>query len=208
MSFLVCPICGKSSSLNRFDPSAFDLDVYAQSVTGLGKGKGFAVTGRHSILHSSTTTMIKDRMLDLLLLLHNEGVLRKSEIIKKLKIKQIDEEYYAHKALVEEKNRKMNRLSEELGAARALIDEKNRRIRNLSDQLLESNAYLDDESGEVEENNRVTQEQAADILNEIESELGEDFRTYEDDPVGELRTTIKRLMDDYRASLALREEYR
>lgn len=47
---LVCLLCGKSSSLYRFDPRGFEDDIFVQNLQGLGRGRGFKVKKATSIL--------------------------------------------------------------------------------------------------------------------------------------------------------------
>ena len=56
MSQLACPLCGRFVSLNGFDPSNFESDIYAVNRTGLGRGRGFAVSESFSVLGESTIT--------------------------------------------------------------------------------------------------------------------------------------------------------
>jgi hypothetical protein len=56
MSQLACPLCGRFVSLNGFDPSNFESDIYAVNRTGLGRGKGFSVGPRFSVLGDLTIT--------------------------------------------------------------------------------------------------------------------------------------------------------
>ena len=56
MSQLACPLCGKYTSLSRFDPSGFESDIYAVDMIGLGRGRGFAVGPSFSVLDESTIT--------------------------------------------------------------------------------------------------------------------------------------------------------
>jgi hypothetical protein len=56
MSQLACPLCGRFVSLNGFDPSSFESDIYAVNRTGLGRGRGFAVSEIFSVLGDLTIT--------------------------------------------------------------------------------------------------------------------------------------------------------
>ena len=71
---LLCPLCGKNTSLTKYDPESFDMDVYVQDFRGLGRGKGFVSLGRRSILHDRAALgpLVK-RVVDLVELLHDEG---------------------------------------------------------------------------------------------------------------------------------------
>jgi len=104
--------------LKNFDPSSFDLDIYAQNVTGLGRGRGFQVISKSSVLHSEVTRIIKQRLLDLLLLLYKNDRLSKSELQGKFGLVDA-EELEATSALLEESRMKVKRLKEVLGAIHA-----------------------------------------------------------------------------------------
>ena len=76
-----CPLCGKNSSLESFDPSQLDDDVYAIQVVGLGRGRGFKTVGRHSLLDDEEVMEpIKDRLFDLVDLLRKHGTISDDEI--------------------------------------------------------------------------------------------------------------------------------
>jgi hypothetical protein len=85
MSFLLCPTCGKLSSLKHFHPGDFDDDVYTVDVQGLGKGRGFKTTGQASILgKNEVTEKIADRCLVLLGLFIDHDVVTEEEVRKRL----------------------------------------------------------------------------------------------------------------------------
>ena len=90
LSHVVCPLCGKNSSLRGFNPELLDLDVYVLSFAGLGRGLGFKSLGHKSILSSNNDTigMIKERLLELLLLFKKKRILRPTEILLRLNLSQ------------------------------------------------------------------------------------------------------------------------
>ena len=49
---LLCPLCGKMSSLRLYRPSHFEEDIFIQSVRGLGRGRGFRSVGVRSAFES------------------------------------------------------------------------------------------------------------------------------------------------------------
>jgi hypothetical protein len=92
MSLLICPLCGKSSSLRRFDPRSFDDDIYVKNLRGLGRGRGFEEVDRHSLLTDHVTMrMIVERILRLVSLLASRGVITEAEILSRLNIPTVDE---------------------------------------------------------------------------------------------------------------------
>ena len=50
MTHLVCPMCGLSVPLQKFNPEDVELDINVVSFRGLGRGKGFEKTNVESIL--------------------------------------------------------------------------------------------------------------------------------------------------------------
>jgi hypothetical protein len=91
MSQLICPLCGKSTSLRRYDPSGFDDDIYVKNLRGLGRGRGFEEVDRHSLLSDRTTMrMIGERILRIIALLASNDVLSEAEILSRLDITTVD----------------------------------------------------------------------------------------------------------------------
>jgi hypothetical protein len=54
---LLCPLCGRRVSLRIFNPSRFEDDILAVTVTGLGRGRGFAEINRYSVLGDPDITV-------------------------------------------------------------------------------------------------------------------------------------------------------
>ena len=91
MPMLVCPLCGKSSSLYRFDPRGFEDDVFVQTLRGLGRGKGFKVTRAQSIFDMDRTTLIEatintlcSRSVEIVNMMLENGVLTKEDLVHRL----------------------------------------------------------------------------------------------------------------------------
>ncbi len=59
---IVCPLCGKSSVADLYDPSEFDYDVYGKFVKSLGRGGGFEHSDRTSILGDEDSREILEAM--------------------------------------------------------------------------------------------------------------------------------------------------
>ena len=47
-----CPICGRNVGIRGYTPSNFEVDVLGLSFVGLGRGRGFEVSEKESILDS------------------------------------------------------------------------------------------------------------------------------------------------------------
>ena len=75
MSLWICPLCGKQCSINLYDPSNFEDDILIILLRGLGKGKGFEVVKRYSLLKGSDPELldlIRDRVAVIYDLLHED----------------------------------------------------------------------------------------------------------------------------------------
>ena len=60
-----CPLCGKVNPISRYDPSNFDNDILIVKFRGLGRGKGFEVAEKYSLLDGSNPALlalIRDRV--------------------------------------------------------------------------------------------------------------------------------------------------
>ncbi len=59
---LVCPLCGKFTSIRYFDPGSFENDVLGVDTVGLGRGRGTRVVAKFSLLDDSQLMRtIRDR---------------------------------------------------------------------------------------------------------------------------------------------------
>ncbi len=43
-------MCGKTTSIRNFDPESFEDDIYLVRFRGLGRGKGFEIAAKESLL--------------------------------------------------------------------------------------------------------------------------------------------------------------
>lgn len=98
MSFISCPLCGKNSCLNYFDPSSLDLTISIHDVKGLGRGKGFKnVNKRNAYVDSIEVKKIKHRLLDLFLFLYKNDIINEDEVAKKLSLSIQDQSEFIKK---------------------------------------------------------------------------------------------------------------
>lgn len=54
-----CPLCGKSNSTRKYDPSDFEADIIGINKVGLGQGLGFGIDAEGSILESEEPVMVR-----------------------------------------------------------------------------------------------------------------------------------------------------
>lgn len=54
-----CPLCGRTVAIRSFDPSNFDDDVIGIRFVGLGRGRGFEVAAKGSLLDSEAPVLDK-----------------------------------------------------------------------------------------------------------------------------------------------------
>jgi len=84
MSLIGCPLCGKNNSFESFNPTQLDDDVYAIRIVGLGRGRGFKTVGKYSLLNDMDVMgPIKDRVLVLVDLLHNNDIISDDELAER-----------------------------------------------------------------------------------------------------------------------------
>lgn len=92
-----CPLCGRSVSIRKFDPTEFDDDVTGIRFEGLGYGRGFGVAEKGSLLDSGDPVLdlIADRVLEISRFLMDAGILTQSMIASHLPVlasqAQVDE---------------------------------------------------------------------------------------------------------------------
>ena len=93
MPMMSCPLCGKMSSIERYNPNIFADDIFIVEVSGLGRGRGFEVTNRGSIFSAHyrmdpiidrTLGDLRDRTLDILNILDERGIIRENELLERM----------------------------------------------------------------------------------------------------------------------------
>ena len=152
----------------NLDPGNFDLDIYAQDIRGLGKGKGFATTNRGSILHSAEVrSKIAPRLLDLVQLLVNEGIVSREavrEIAGLPEEESVEAEADEKQAIRENEEERESQILDIInGLAEALGDDPDSyEAEGESDELIEKLRYFADrikdeysalkEGGEAQDN--------------------------------------------------------
>jgi hypothetical protein len=220
MSFLLCPLCGRNVSVNTFDPCSFEVDVLAQEVRGLGKGKGFASTGRHSILgRNDTVEKIADRCLALLELFINEDIITADEVRGRLGIPKVapvvereEDETQALREDIEDMRNEINTIISDIADALGMDvddietdeevdDPAVAKLKFVSTRLIDSYGATKEEEGESRG------EKIDAITSEIAEALGESADDYQpdgsdddgdgDEHVAKLRHFVHRLIDDY-----------
>jgi len=214
MSQLACPLCGRFVSLNGFDPSHFESDIYAVNRTGLGRGRGFAVSESFSVLGESTITgPIAERCRIILGLIEGRRVLSGGEAsalkvdverwkVEAMRVRRAREDLFAKLADLEgqgkywsDKALTLQRALDDYSAKLAHLEDEVRRWRNNATELrgeverLESE--LDEGDGddvEDDEELMLAMEEMQEILDRINASANTDFE-YLSDAVGFLLET-------------------
>lgn len=95
MTSIVCPLCGKHSPKGSFHPENLEDDICEVELHGLGRGRGFEVSERSSILNSDSSNDVIDRIasrvLRLVMLLKENGTITEAQIQKLLGRKEKEE---------------------------------------------------------------------------------------------------------------------
>jgi len=85
MSQFICPLCGKSNSIEKYDPSEFDLDVWAKEQVGLGRGRGFKEVSRWSLLgNGEALADMSTRLLALVGLFYENGHITREDVLEQV----------------------------------------------------------------------------------------------------------------------------
>jgi len=93
MVMMSCPLCGKMSSVERYNPNYFADDIFILELKGLGRGRGFEVTNSSSIFSPTNRTDsiidralsdLRDRTFDILNMLDERGIIRETEIVDRM----------------------------------------------------------------------------------------------------------------------------
>ncbi len=85
MSHVICPLCGRSVAADHYDPSEFDDDIMGQRFAGKGRGKGFEVSEKFSVLgddgYEDLLRRMASRALRIVKMFYDNGYLEKEEIV-------------------------------------------------------------------------------------------------------------------------------
>ena len=165
------------TSISGFDPQSLDLDIYVQSVKGLGRGRGFKVVGKQSALYkSSVTQRIKDRLLDLAEMLSDVDILSEAELCERFDLHSYDE---------------IDTLNER-------VEAKDRTIKKLRDEAESTAADREDLDDELDS-------MVSDISDALGYNWY-DKDNYDDDKLDILKSGIESLIEEYSALKAEKEE--
>ena len=83
-----CPLCGRSVSIRKFDPTNFVDDVIGIRFVGLGYGLGFGVADKGSILDSGDPVLylIADRVLEISRFFLDADIITKDMLVSHLPV--------------------------------------------------------------------------------------------------------------------------
>jgi len=197
---LACPLCGRFVSLRHFDPRGFESDIYAVNRTGLGRGKGFAVSETFSVLGDRAITgPIASRCREILGLIEGQKPPRYGEVSflkaefeawkrEALEGRKVLEDLRAEVAELEGQSRywrnealNLRRIGEDHAAELAGLEDETRRWRTMVAELtseikrLESYLGDQDEDDEEDEEETLAMEEMQEILDRINASANTDF---------------------------------
>jgi hypothetical protein len=203
MRFLVCPLCGKSSTLRAFADAAFTGDILTQTFRGLGRGRGFAVASRDVLLDDNPTTrLIGSRALALVVTLLDHQLLAADTARRTLGFPGTDADDERLAALCVRIERRLGpgytwRVDVD-DAPLAALEERVTTWRHEYDALL-ADGEADDHA-------------LLDLVEQVDAALDDAARPFDafpdDDPVAALRERVHDLLDAYEAAAALTEDAR
>ena len=144
-------------NLNSFDPGKFNGDIELVTVQGLGRGRGFAIVGRESVLgDDKITPMVKDGVLSIASTLIEKGHLTQQELLSKLKLKGVVMEEAKQKK--RDMEPRMMALEKEVEKYRAGYQERDKIIQDLGNEIVDLKASVMRHSqGCVERDRTITQ---------------------------------------------------
>ena len=83
MEHVSCPMCGKSTAWENFDPDNLELDIQMLTFKGPRRGRGFQVVARRSTIADDDDEIIepiKNKVLRLVFFFHEKGKLTEEDI--------------------------------------------------------------------------------------------------------------------------------
>ena len=103
-------MCGRHVPESVFDPSNFDDDIYGVEVTGLGRGRGFAITGTYTIEDPKILGLIKDRSHRILHLIDSKNYLPPRELAA---LRALLDRWVKYARRLEEENQELRELDDD-----------------------------------------------------------------------------------------------
>jgi chromosome segregation ATPase len=189
-------MCGRHVPENVFDPKSLDADIYAVHVSGLGRGKGFAVSEPFSILGNlAITAPIADRCRSILKTIEGNWPATEGELLaikaelessdrRVLKDQRARADLLAELAELEGQSRlwrseasKLQRMRDEDAAKLAAVEDELRGWERTAARLkTEVNRFeLQSSNREYDEVEMLASEEMVEILDMINSSANTDF---------------------------------
>ena len=158
MSHLLFPLCGKATSLRKFAPEKFVENIIVQNWQGLGRGKGFRVKSRTSIVQGQEYKQVRDkiatRIMNILDLLIRYGAISKAQVSAQL---GLSDDGGAKVAFIEEEKKQQTaklaqseKTREELEAKLARTEDQRQEIKKVREEYEAKLAQSEDEKREIE----------------------------------------------------------
>lgn len=132
--FLQCPVCGKLSKLDGYDPSTLDDDIYVKTVTGLGRGRGFKWSPPKSVLgDKAVTPLIAHRTLDILAMLVKAKSVNTTDVLRRIGVKDVVSSMVVKEkdGLLEESGEEVLSLKSEVEALKERLEHRTQQAKKL-----------------------------------------------------------------------------
>lgn len=192
---LQCPLCGRSVSISKFDPTDFVNDVIGIRFVGLGYGQGFGVAGKGSILDSGDPVLdlISHRVLEVSLFLLDAGIITKSMLEScfpvlasnteaRVKLSSEVDALEVDNEELENKNKwfknEVVKLESEIDALEVDVENlerKNAGLKKEVEKLREQQESGVEDEGEDEDETDEIDDDIAEITSMLEEAIGEEF---------------------------------
>ncbi len=191
MSFISCPLCGKNSSLNYFDPQSLDLIVYVHDVKGLGRGKGFKIINKRiAFINSSELNKIKLRLLDLVSMFYDNKLITEEEVATKLGLPIKDQYSFKKKHNIMQIN----------------FIETEEQLKETEESLKEANSEIDDYSDIFAELVKKIADALEENFDDWDIEYSRKSLSNDENSIITLKHGVEKLINDYLALNASNED--
>jgi uncharacterized FlaG/YvyC family protein len=203
MSHLVCPLCGKNAPLSKFDPEYLDLDISLVSFRGLGRGRGFEVADRVSVLgDDDITPKVLNRVVEICKMFISEGIIDPVSLSNNLGLtgaitsaSGINQYKQENTLLRNQLNASQKQLQDERISAEEISEQLRKKNRNLTSSRKSQAKELEEKESQLAE----IEEELDDIVETIEQYTEYEHDPFEDSSVVFITQCVEKILEDLEA---------